>query len=234
MAFAIGFAPAGILVRSLQDVNGVDLIDARGTVWRGKATLILGGTDQGDVSWRLRALPLFRLTPTYAWALTNTQAQLNGDAAYHGDGASLNLQGTIQADSFNPWLQQYDIQLSGQLDVAPTHFEVVNLSRPALVQADGQINWSGGMVRYKQSGQLFETQLPPLVAYIEQTAVGAQATVFVDAEQTPLIIAEQTRDGFVKVGMTKRFTKVLNNPWPGSDADHEIVLEFEEQIFPNQ
>lgn len=60
---------------------------------------------------------------------------------------------------------------------------------------------------------------------------GAEAVVFAAGGQTPLLQAQLQDDGFAKVGVTKLLTKMLNRPWPGSDADHEVVLEVEEQVF---
>jgi len=231
LVFAVAFAPAGLIVRGLAKVDGVDLVDARGTLWRGTGTLLVANTDQGDVIWRFRPLSILQFSPTYEWSLANNNVQLNGAAAYLGDSASLDLQGSLPADLFNPWLRRYDIYLSGNIQISPTNLTLENLSQPTLTQASGQIKWSGGPVRYKQSGILREAQLPPLVANVQQTAVGVQAIVYEEGNETPLLVGEQSKSGYVKVGMTKRFTKLLKNTWPGSDPDHEIVLEFEEQIF---
>ena len=70
--------------------------------------------------------------------------------------------------------------------------------------------------------------LPPLVAYLGE---GAEATVFAQNGQTPLIKAELQDNGFAKVGITRLLTKMLDNPWPGSEPDHAVVLEVEEQVF---
>ena len=81
---------------------------------------------------------------------------------------------------------------------------------------NGQIDWSGGLVRYTLAGVLYEVQLPPLTAYLDQnTENDPIATVYTQGGSTPLIMATLGKDGFAKVGMTKLFTKLLNNPWPG-------------------
>jgi hypothetical protein len=232
LVFAIAFAPAGIIDRALDGVPAVDLVDARGTVWQGSATLIAEGTRQGDVAWQFRFASLFKLQPQYGWTLVNPNADLRGDVAYQGDRAfGIDVEGQLDADLFNPWLARYDIYLTGDFAVQPTSITLAAMDTVRLGTADGQITWSGGLVRYTLSGKLHETTLPPLVAYLEQAPEGPRATVFEEGGQTPLLFAEQIDDRYAKVGMTKRFTKVLQNPWPGSDPDHAIVLEVEEQIF---
>ena len=91
-----------------------------------------------------------------------------------------------------------------------------------------QVTWSGGQVRYILSGRSSTSILPPLVAYLGE---GAEATVFAQNGQTPLIKAELLDNGFAKVGITRLLTKMLDNPWPGSEPDHAVVLEVEEQVF---
>lgn len=51
---------------------------------------------------------------------------------------------------------------------------------------------------------------------------------------TPLIEVTLGYDGFVRVGVTKALTNMLNSPWPGNDPDQAIVLQVEEQIFSYQ
>jgi hypothetical protein len=94
--------------------------------------------------------------------------------------------------------------------------------------AAGEISWSGGTVRYTLSGQSSSSTLPPLIAYLGD---GVEAVVFAQNAQTPLIKAELLDNGFAKIGITKLLTKILDNPWPGSDPDHAVVLEVEEQVF---
>ena len=86
-------------------------------------------------------------------------------------------------------------------------------------------------MRYALSGRTTTASLPALVAYLDEDAIRPVATVFTQSGQTPLIKAELLENGYAKVGITKLLTKMLNNPWPGSDPDHAIVLEVEEQVL---
>jgi hypothetical protein len=95
-------------------------------------------------------------------------------------------------------------------------------------EASGTASWSGGYVRYRLSGQSYSGDLPPLEAALGD---GLEAYVYPVQEQTPLIRAQLLSNGFAKIGITRLLTRLLNNPWPGSDADHEVVLEVEEQLY---
>ena len=232
VGFAAAFAPAGILDRAVDGIEGIDLLEARGTVWRGAARLMAHGELQGDLTWDFQASSLMELAPGYAWTLNDELRSLLGAVHYRDGAAELSMQGTLQADLFNPWLDRYDIYLTGMFDVLPSAVTIENGQPPTLTAATGQIHWTGGLVRYTLSGQLREATVPELVAHLEtKEGGGARATVLAMNDRTPLLVAEQSDGGYVKVSITKYFTKLLNNPWPGSDPDHAVVLEVEEQLF---
>ena len=96
--------------------------------------------------------------------------------------------------------------------------------------ADGYLEWSGGQVRYILSGILSESFLPKMRANLSAPEQKPTAEVFAEGEPIRLMQAQVTDNGFVKIGITKMFTKLLNRPWPGSDPDHAVVLEVEEQL----
>jgi hypothetical protein len=60
---------------------------------------------------------------------------------------------------------------------------------------------------------------------------GPKAVAYATGESTPLLHAALADNGFVRVGVTKYLTAMLGQPWPGSDPDHAVVLEVEEQVF---
>ena len=185
----------------------------------------------GQVNWDFNVGSLFKLQPTYDWTLTQSNWTLAGLAGTGLHEAELKVSGDVDARAVNQWLAPYDIITSGTFSILPTE---VLLPHTATVPRafTGQINWTGGLVRYTLSGLRGEATLPPLVAYLDLNDDNEpQATVFAQNDQTPLLIASLGRDGFAKVGISKRFTQLLNNPWPGSDPDHHIVVQVEEKLF---
>ncbi|XOV82074.1 MAG: type II secretion system protein N [bacterium] len=228
---AIIVAPAGILDRLVSQTDSAELTHSRGSLWRGQADLLVDNTHLGQVNWDFNMSSLFRLQPTYAWDLTQSHWQLSGLAGTSLSEVAVDLTGEIDADGVNQWLGSYDITTGGHFEILPTRIQLPHNSRlPS--NLTGQINWSGGPVRYTLSGLLSEANLPPLVAYLDMNASNEpQATVFASQDQTPLLIATLSANGYAKVGISKRFTQLLNNPWPGTDPDHHIVIQVEEKIF---
>ncbi len=231
VVFALAFAPAGILDRAADAAPGLDLVDTRGTVWRGNADLLIEGLPMGQLSWDFEGSSLLLAAPSYAWHLTRPDGQLSGTAGSSISRYELNVEGQIEAEAFNAFLDRYDIRLSGDLDVAPTHAAGNHDTRlPDTVT--GQVDWSGGTVLYTLSGMRREVTLPPLTAYLDNGDNGMpEAVVYAAGEDTPLLIASLQKNGFARIGITKLFTKLLQTPYPGSDPDHAIVLEVEEQVF---
>ncbi len=229
--FAIAFAPAGLVDRGVESVPGIDLVDTRGTVWNGQAQMLLEGQPLGVVNWQFQPLSVLRAAPGYAWQLNRVDMQLTGTAAANPSAVALDLRGGLAAAAFNDWLRTYDIRVSGDLEIMDISATVAHGSRVP-ERLEGQINWSGGNVLYTLSGLVREVQMPPLTAYLDIDEAGLpEAVVYTPGDDTPLIIARVGTDGFAKIGITKLFTKLVQNPYPGSDPDHAIVLEVEEQIF---
>ena len=229
--FAVVFAPAGLLDRILESSGQADLTDTRGTLWQGQANLLINQQPLGVVTWDFAATSLLQLAPRYLWALDGSGKQLNGSAAVSFNTLQADVQGSIDNSAINPLLSTYNIYIAGQLELQPSRTTLLTGSGQ-VTALDGQIDWSGGLVRYTLSGILRETTLPPLSAFLQMSDQGMpQAIGYVTGEQTPLMIATLGDNGFAKVGITKLFTKLVDNPWPGSDPDHAVVIEVEEQIF---
>ncbi len=224
------FAPAGLIDRALEQTPALDMVDARGTVWMGQGQILSQGVTLGHLTWDFQPASLLSLSPTYAWQLNENTTRLSGTASSDGQIATITSLGQVDADYLNQWLSAYDIELTGVIDVDIETLELI-LDPSQLRDARGELAWSGGLVRYTLSGRLSEADLPPLTAYLQNESEGPQAVVYAQGNQTPLLFASQGAEGFIKIGITKMFTKLLNNPWPGSDPDHAIVLEVEQQLL---
>ncbi len=231
IAFAVAFAPARLVDRALDQVPQVDLIDPRGTLWTGLGDLVFRGVPVGRVEWQFDKTSPLALAPTYAWRLSDTAVNLEGSSGISTEAAHLEVRGQFLADFINAYAREYDIHIEGDFTVRDTAVRFDPADR-TIIDLDGQIDWTGGRVRYTLGGQLRETQLPPLTAHLGVDPSGSpQAMVFEDGGKVPLMTASQGAPGFIKIGMTKLFTKLLDTPWPGNDPDDAVVLEVEEQFL---
>ena len=233
--FAVMFAPASIVVRLVDNTMAyAELTSAQGTLWQGSSTLLIERRPVGQLMWDFRPASLLRLQPTYDWSLNDPDIRLTGFAGVDASGFELHASGSFSASAINPWLTQYDIDLRGIFELAPTTIRLAHADadgQPSLKDAHGQLHWSGGLTRYVLSGLTREVLLPAMSAYLAYVDGAAQATAYTAESDIPLIIAGPGAPGYFKVSITKLFTKLLRSPWPGSDPDHTIVLEVEQQLY---
>jgi hypothetical protein len=237
--FIVVFAPAGLLRTLLTPVEGVDLLHPSGTLWRGAGELYLAERNAGQVQWSFRPAALLRGYLEYQLTLTGPDQAMDGNAGISMDSIHVEVEGVLSSRFLNQWLGPYDIGMSGEVTMrevdlllyrngSKTAAAVPNQPALAPGEASGTLTWAGGDVRYRLSGQEYRGSLPPLVATLGD---GLEVYIYPEKGQTPLLVAQMLDNGFVKIGITRLLTRLLNNPWPGSDADHEVVLEVEEQIF---
>jgi len=225
LIFAIAFAPASLL-RSLVP-SQVVLLNPTGTLWRGSSQLIQQSHPLGELRWRISPAALLRGSLRYDLVLDNAIDQLSGaiELAPWQAATRIEISGALTAVTVNQWLLPYHIDLSGIFTLENVQVTLVEWL-PAATK--GTIVWSGGRVTYTLSGKTSSSILPEMRAYLGE---GPEAVVYPIGGQTPLLYAELLATGYAKVGITMRLTRLLNDPWPGGEPDHAVVLEVEEQVF---
>lgn len=229
LILGIALAPASLVRRALDPVPQADLLQPRGTIWQGQGNLLVQGNPLGTARWSLRPLSLLTLSPTADWQLDQTLADVRGDVEWSAGKVGVNANGNVQADAFNGALNAYQIFLTGVFELKDVHLQATPAAR-RLDAADGEIMWSGGRVRFALAGLLYEETLPPMVARLSNDPA-PNATVFAQGDPTPLMHISEGIPGFIKIGITKRFTELVRRPWPGNDPAHRVVVQVEEQIL---
>lgn len=229
LAFAVAFAPASLMRTVLPERSGADLLETSGTVWHGSADLYLAGQPAGRLSWTFAPDAVVRGALGYRIHLAGPEDDLSGIVDLGAGGAAATWHGRATAAFANRWLGAYDIAISGDLTFEDAHLQVpYDYARSGKGAGSGNLNWTGGPVRYRLGSRAYSGNLPPLVAYLGD---GLEAVVYPQGGQTPLLRVEMLPNGFVRIGVTQLLTDLAGNPWPGSHADHEVVLEVEEQLF---
>ena len=225
LVFVLVRAPARLISLLIDDTMLVNLVEPRGTLWKGDAALLLEGINVGRLDWSMRPLALLGGRISYDLQVNGGNLALAGQLTAATDAAEADASGTVGAPFINDWLRPYDIELGGEFLLNGIN---VTISEQRIVETTGTLTWSGGPVTYYLSGKLFKSSLPPLLA---QLGPGPSATAYAQGDSTPLLVTELQSNGYARVGVTKYLTKLLGNPWPGGDADHIVVLEVEEQVF---
>ena len=188
----------------------------------------MGAETKGASPGRFRPVTLLKLFPGYAWTLAGEHIDIGGGMNLAPGRAAISITGSVDAEAINRWLANYELFMAGEFRLRGLAMQFAD-NRPD--DAGGTVGWSGGHLRYVLAGRPRTVALPPLEARVGFQD-GPIATVFAVGDfTTPLLEAELLDSGFVRIGITKRLTKLLNDPWPGGGPDHEIVLAVEEKIL---
>jgi hypothetical protein len=227
VVFAVAMAPATLVRQLLPADSGVELLNLRGSLWDGQADLLVNALPLGSVRWDYRAVTLLQGRLGYDLTWEGPDHALTARAGFGLTGWQVAADGRLAAAFVNRALAPYDIAITGGMEVRE-----VALAAPyrwnGTGSASGSARWQGGAVRYRLANQVYDGQLPPLAAFLGD---GLEAVIYPEDGQTPLLRAEIQGNGFARIGVTRKLTELLGNPWPGSHQDHEVVLEVEEQLF---
>lgn len=218
-------APAGILIGMIPEDQPARLLEPRGTLWQGDARLVAVGRPVGRLEWSFRPVTLLQGAFGYDLDFAGPDISLTGEAGVRMGGVTARASGQVGAPFANQWLATYDIELSGVFELRDVNLTITG---GRLGEAAGRLDWNGGPVTYALSGKVYRSALPAMEARL---GPGPEAVAYASGVSTPLLHAALKANGFAKIGVTKYLTKILGNPWPGSDPDHAVVLEVEEQVF---
>jgi hypothetical protein len=228
--FALVFAPAGLSRLVLEHVDGITLLEPAGTLWSGQGSVSVNGVPLGVLRWDMQAVTVLSGALGYDFALSGEDLELHGEVR-----AGLNQVFAVAAtgrvgESFvNQLMAPYDMSISGDLALDATQFEITG---DIPQSANGQVTWDGGLVEFTLSGRKSAAELPAMIATL---GPGPSAVVHEwvgnEDQGLPLMLAELQANGFAKVSMTRYFTELLNNPWPGAATADQVVLQVEEKVF---
>ncbi|MEM1432790.1 MAG: type II secretion system protein N [Pseudomonadota bacterium] len=234
--------PASLLTERIPR-DTVVLTQPGGTLWQGSAQAALGTQRLGRLSWSLHPLALLRLEAVADFALSGSELGVAGVAGIGVDQQlSLTLDGEIGNRLLNAILAPYAIRIDGDLAASKVAVagQLRDLSGTARTLEDviaftglsGQLRWDGGLASYTLQAGTSTATFPALQGrlglspeQLPELAVYSQGIDFA------LLRAGVLTEGFVKVGVSRRFTELAGLPWPGQEPDDAIVLEVEQQVF---
>jgi Type II secretion system (T2SS), protein N len=225
---AAALAPASLLRFAVRDAQPLTLGALTGTVWHGSGDLGFDGTPLGRLNWSFAPGLLLNGQMGFVVDLHCDGLDAAGTVGAAPTAATAQLHGTIDAALLKEPLARYAIEVPGSLAV--DDLDVTHRYGDKLPTLHGNLKWSGGTINYRMSGQNQRVKLPPLAGLLDETGGQPTLTVSEIGGTTPLLIGHLTEDGVASLGITKQFTKMLGQPWPGSEPDHAVVLEVGEKL----
>ena len=223
------FAPASLVTQGLKDVPQLRLTAGQGTIWDGQIAVSYYGRDLGIFDWSLSPRLLFTGVVRFNWELSDLHHDMKGALDVSFDSTTLIASGHIDAARINRELSPYHIAIGGRISL--NSFKIILDGKQGNHQIDGEIRWNGGRSTYRLAGELNAITLPPLQGNLATTSKGPTLIVTNGDEATPLIIINIEDGNWANIGITKKFTEMVSQPWPGNVSPETVVLRVEEKIF---
>jgi general secretion pathway protein N len=228
--FFVAFAPASLFASLVaRQLPGTSFTEARGTVWSGSARMAYHTEVLGHITWRLRPAALLTLRLAYdAWLDDGTE-RIDARIVAGTSRLTVDAAGTLAAVRLDALLAQYDIIVPGTFRIESVR--MVRERGAALPDVRGELHWTGGEVRYRLGDANNNARLPAMVGFIDSSAGQPEVSVYAVEDETPLILARLAADGWITIGITKRFTHMTGQPWHGDQPEHAVVVEVQEKLF---
>ncbi len=224
---AIVLLPAKTVRLATREVDGLLLRSVTGTLWRGAARVSYRGHDLGHASWRLRPAALLDGALGVSWQLRHAEHQLAGEADWGPGAAGLIVSGAFASAAANRVLGGYGIRIGGDFAVDAASLRYADET----VRLQGEVRWSGGRARYRLSGESYDEPLPAMRAVLSAPAGEPSARVMGQEDGIALIDARLGADGWLHVGVTRRFTVLAGQSFAGDGSPDATVLEVSERLY---
>ena len=223
------FAPASLVTQGLKEVSELRLTAGKGTIWNGQIAASYHGRDLGIFDWSFSPMLLFTGVVHFNWVLSDSHHDVKGALDVSFETTTLTASGHIDAARINRELSPYYITIDGGISL--DSFKIILASGKGKHQVDGKIGWNGGRSTYRLAGELNAIDLPPLRGNLMTAGKGPMLIVTNHDEATPLIVISIDEGNWANIGITKKFTEMVKQPWPGNVSPETVVLRVEEKLF---
>ena len=226
--------PASLVTRFLESSPHIPitLLNTSGTLWDGSGRISNNAIREVNISWSIPIFDILLLSPSVIWKLDVNDSVLQGKSSISDNKINTDLSGTIGSVFLNRIFSEYDVRLDGSLRVEGLSMTTDPSKSFSINQLDGLAIWAGGEVTYMLAkspvtimSPVFELELFNKKPSIIEARLNSPSYSF------PLLLASLTEKGNLNVKVTKAFTEIFGNKWPGQDSEENIVLELEEYIF---
>ena len=229
LSFLVIFLPASSIRFVTNAIPAIDFSTTEGSIWNGSGQLRVTKLYAGSLSWSVDPVQLVFGKLAIEWVLEDQTHTFGGAATIRLGSMAFSFDGLIEAATINRVLAPYNMNLNGALHLRSIKATINKSEGPIRIQ--GHMRWDGGTVQYHMSNQRFQRELPALLGELQMVEGIPSMTVRSETDDTPLIRARLDDDGWVHIGITKRFTRLIGQPWQGSEPDPAIVMEVSEKLL---
>jgi hypothetical protein len=184
-----------------------------------------------NVTWQVSLSGLLTGRLPFAATIAGDAHNLQMTGSANLSQLSINtLKGTLDGRYLSQYGQRFQVQLAGELNIID--LSLVTYQR-WLLNAEGNLTWSGGTVSIPGPGGRQYLQLPALRGQLTMLDQNLQLQVrdtTSDAGEELLSVMLQP-SGWAKVAIKTRMFKLANISLPGNQSPDDMALTLEEKIF---
>lgn len=229
LAGAVYLTPAGVVGVALGDEGPARLSRIEGRLWDGRASLLFDGWPAGRLRWSFDAAGLLDGRLRFDWRIEDPGYDLGGRSDVGFGGTTFAATGQVGPTLLERTLAPYDIAVGGALEISRL---VVRASHDLVPQTfEGSLRWTGGPVGYRLAGRDFGVDLPALDGRIDTVEGEPVLTVRAAGEDIPLVRVRLDGEGWAHIGITQRFTEMVDMAWPGDRPADAVVIEVAEKVL---
>jgi len=229
LSFLVIFLPASSIRLVTNTIPAIDFSTTEGSIWNGSGRLRVREQYAGLLRWSVHPVQLVFGKLAIEWVLEEQTHTFGGSATIRLGRMAFSFDGLIEAGTINRILAPYNMNLNGALHLRSIK-ATINKSG-GQIRIQGDMRWDGGTVLYRMSNQRFRRELPALLGKLQMVEGVPSLTVRSETEDTPLLRIRLDNDGWVHIGITKRFTRLIGQPWQGNEPDPAIVMEVSEKLL---
>ena len=234
LCFAIMKAPASLIERIVNNESQslIQFSSPRGTVWQGTGIIKINNYLDSTISWSLPLLDILKLKPKILWNIESPTLILNGESVILMGEIKTSTKGKIASGQLNKIFAPYDVLLGGDLLIKTISITNKLNENFLITNLTGDLHWTGGTVNYVLSKSSVTVKSPVFQLKLSNQIKGViQAILNSPNYDYPLMKAKLEPKGILKIQVSKGFTKIFGNEWPGRESDDQFILELEERIF---
>lgn len=210
-----------------------------GNIWQGSAIITIPITHQtnttnisSSVGWQWQPWQLFLGKMAADVTLTSGQTSLSGQLKLGLNSWQANqLSGRISSDTLSSILDW-------KVPDAPISVNALSLSYQdgkGIVDADGQLTWTGGTMGYPTAGKVFNINLPSMRADISDTKKGEQSFLkadLLDAQSKRLGELLMDQNQMLDINLTQRLLEHMPE-YNGQAPQDTVVVSVRQPLFSN-
>lgn len=222
-------APARILINYTENLP-VQFSYPTGTVWSGSAIADVDSIPLGKIDWSVSPFSLLLGQVSASSQLKGKQLDLTAVSEMTTEHQTHLIEGEIALEILNSLLVQYEIKLSGNLELEDVHLQVDESQ--SLTSLTGMVYWHGGEARFRLLNTLNNLELKPVQGVLSSNA--NQAILFVrdSAFNRQLFEAKlETDTGWFHLTLFPPFLEYMGAPPIKILNDSAFLFQFSEKIY---